>query len=458
MTDVRSAVSEALGLDVRPQIPDPRLVDLLVREFSHGVFQGFDPTRQCGSQRENFSSLGFGIIYLALAQVLEAEQILVIGSGKGFSVACLALGVASRPSARVTLVDPSYAEWMVDGTTPDHAEGFWVSSEQAAGHFSRHLGLTNVEFVRATSDDAFARLRAESRQFDVILIDGEHSFSQCSKDLEQAVACLTTKGGILVHDARCAAWPGVAAALEHFRLARPEFQHLVLPMYPGLALLTRRQQLLTIRPSSAEENEEINIWRHAGNVTPRPLAGGDDPRVGVQGNDPRVGLFSIMEDGDLVGGVGIREKVFQYNAPDDFIPDAGGTLRGFLRYGTVIREDKRGRGRFQLADFEIMRWFGENGFYFLTNNPVKLRRQPFVVERVGATPHHTAYRKRPAASLPNGSFAEGITERYASALRCNRDLDQRVALLKERLASVESSICWRATQPLRRLLDRLRGA
>jgi predicted O-methyltransferase YrrM len=427
-----------------PQVPDPRLLELLVREFSHGAFYGFDPARELGSQRENFGAMGFGLIYLALARLLEADEVLVVGSGRGFSVAAFALGVAQRPASRVTLVDPGLTRWSVDGRESDRADGFWTSPEQATEHFRRHLGLTNVRLRRATSDEAFAEFRAAGRKFGLILIDGEHSLEQAGRDLENAAACLAPGGMILAHDAACALWTGVAAAVERFALGAQDFQCLTLPLAPGLALLMRRQPLLLLRHATPEENETLNGWRRDGGVTPRPLPGGNDPRVGAAGADPRIGLFAAIEGGELVGGVGLRPRRFSAPGADDFAPDCGHPVEGILRYGSVIRPDLRGRGRFQLMNLQILRWFGEQGFFFITSSAVTTGRWPLWIERVGATPGYIAYRMRPPARLTEGGYAEAA--------------ETRINELQARLAAIQGSPFWRATAPLRAALDWLRRA
>jgi predicted O-methyltransferase YrrM len=433
---------EAGGLQARPRIPDPGLLEVLVREFSQGAFRDFDPSWATGSQRENLHTMGFGMLYLALAHVLEADEILVIGSGHGFSAAAFALGAAPRPSARVTLVDPGLTDWEVDGRTTDRADGFWVSEAQAAEHFRRHLGLTNVRYRRARSDEVFAEFRAAGRQFGLILIDGEHSLEQAGRDLANAAACLAPGGMILAHDAASTRWTGVAAAIELFMLGAQDFQSFTLPLAPGLALLMRRQPLLLLRHATPEENETINGWRKADGVTPRPLKDGDDPRVGEAGADPRLGLFAVIEDGQLVGGMGIRARRFSGSGPDDFVPDCGHPLEGVLRYGLVIRPELRGRGRWQLINLQTLRWFRDEGCYFITDYPVKADRWPVVVERVGATAEHIAYRMRPPARLLEGGYAEGA--------------QARIAELKAQLAAIEGCAFWRATAPLRAALDWLR--
>jgi hypothetical protein len=53
--------------------------------------------------------------------------------------------------------------------------------------------------VRATSDEYFAGLGAGA-EFDVVFVDGEHSFAQSLGDVENALARLSPDGVVLVHD------------------------------------------------------------------------------------------------------------------------------------------------------------------------------------------------------------------------------------------------------------------
>src|SRR5436309_684644 len=142
----------------------PEVVETLVRNFSHGSGSHFDPAVAKGCQRESLENLGFGWFYFGLARVLDPKKVLVIGSGRGFAVACLALGMEQGTDAEVRFVDPGYESWSVDGKQ-DSADGMWQSAEQAARHFSTHLGLTNVKQFRLRSDEAFQRFRDEGVGF-----------------------------------------------------------------------------------------------------------------------------------------------------------------------------------------------------------------------------------------------------------------------------------------------------
>ncbi len=69
-------------------------------------------------------NLGFGFLYYGLVRSLRPSHIIVIGSGFGFSVVCLALGLKDNLHGRLTFIDPSY-DFLKDGPFkrgPGHVE------------------------------------------------------------------------------------------------------------------------------------------------------------------------------------------------------------------------------------------------------------------------------------------------------------------------------------------------
>ncbi len=468
----------------------PELIETLVRGFSHGAETHYDPRREIGTQRESFDGLGFGWLYIALAQILEARRILVIGSGRGFVVACFALAVEDRPEARVWLVDPGFAEWPVEGGVVDSAPGLWSDPERAREHFRRHLGLERIELVPRRSDEAFDEFRRDGSTFDLILIDGDHGYEQVLRDLENALRCLTPEGVVLMHDTACPQWSGPPLALRQCLGAHPELESVTLSSFPGLSLVRRASWPLEIRHATAEENERINVWRAADDVTERPLPDGDDPRPGEVCADPREGLYAVLEQGELIGGFGIRRRRFGGGGPDDFFPSSPAHAAGFLRYGTVLRPDLRGRGRWHLVATWAAALFRDEGMYLLTSHPRRERRSaPYEVHVVGEMGPFTAYWERLPPETP---FALGL-DRQVERLRAERDRarseassqSRSLALTQRSLAAVQrdlavtqrdreivqrdldaarrdlarlrGSTSWRLTAPLRAAMDRLRG-
>ena len=54
-------------------------------------------------------NIGFGFLYYGLVRALRPRHIVVIGSGYGFSVVCLALGLKDNGAGSLSFVDPSYS-------------------------------------------------------------------------------------------------------------------------------------------------------------------------------------------------------------------------------------------------------------------------------------------------------------------------------------------------------------
>jgi hypothetical protein len=74
-----------------------------------------------------------------------------------------------------------------------------------------------ARLVEATSDEYFARLDPAAR-FDVVFVDGEHSYEQVLRDVENSLRHLSAEGAVLLHDANppteAAALPDLGAVVK----------------------------------------------------------------------------------------------------------------------------------------------------------------------------------------------------------------------------------------------------
>ncbi len=97
-------------------------------------------------------------------------------------------------------------------------------------------GASCFEFIQGTSDEVFARMIAEKRQFDVILIDGWHSYNQTKRDFENALHILNPDGYIFIHDVLNI--EGCRRVYNEINGAKFDKQRA--PFCNGLAIISRR--------------------------------------------------------------------------------------------------------------------------------------------------------------------------------------------------------------------------
>jgi SAM-dependent methyltransferase len=438
------------------RIITPEIIHTLITEFSQGAMVDYNPETGIGCQRESFSDLGYGWIYFAIARAFDARSALVVGSGRGFSVACLGLALDGKADSEVTLVDPGYAEWVVDGKVTERSYGLWQHGDDALSHFREKLGLNNIRLFPVRSDEAFEEYIKSRRLFDMIIIDGDHSHGQSLNDLKNALEVLAPTGILIVHDAYCQEWPGVATAIETIVLENPGLDRVTIPNYPGIAMIQKRPSTLSFRIATIEENEIINSWRDKEGLAMRPLSltgvhpYEDDPQPGIHYENPNVGLFSVFENGELIGGFGLRYKTFMKEGPDEFLPDNGIPLSGYLGYGEVLHPDKRGRGRWIMINCMRLQNLITEGFYTITRYTEHSPLGPYTVKRVGTNLPYFAFHyqlKTIEQAMDNERlFRE---QQFADLTRKIASLTQAIAERDGQIAALSSSISWRDIWPLR---------
>ena len=115
--------------------------------------------------------------------------------------------------------------------------------------------LLRGRLVRATSDAYFDDLAAGER-FDVVFVDGDHTFAQTLRDIESALDHLAAGGVVMVHDcdpptaaaaspdpldAGDGPWCGEAwKAIAHLRATRADLSVTVLATDCGIGVIERR--------------------------------------------------------------------------------------------------------------------------------------------------------------------------------------------------------------------------
>lgn len=189
------------------------------------------------------SNLGFGFLYYGLVRTLRPRHVLVIGSGFGFSVVCLALGLKDNARGRLTFVDPSYSV-MTDGpfrTIGGTAQ--WSEPERVRRHFARFGVERLLTHHRLRSDEFFRDYAARGLPpIDLAFIDGSHAFDDVRHDF---VACARYGGAnayLLLHDSNIylreiVRHAGVKRWLNSVRRHKDAFEIVDFPFSSGLAVV-----------------------------------------------------------------------------------------------------------------------------------------------------------------------------------------------------------------------------
>jgi hypothetical protein len=136
--------------------------------------------------------------------------------------------------------------------------------------------------------------------------------------------------------------------------------------------------------------------------------------------------------------------------PDEFLPDNGIPLSGYLGYGEVLHPDKRGRGRWIMINCMRLQNLITEGFYTITRYTEHSPLGPYTVKRVGTNLPYFAFHyqlKTIEQAMDNERlFRE---QQFADLTRKIASLTQAIAERDGQIAALSSSISWRDIWPLR---------
>ncbi len=82
-------------------------------------------------------NIGFGFLYYELARALRPRHVVVIGSGYGFSVVCLALGLKDNGGGTLSFIDPSYSVVRHGPLRTIGGASQWDDPDQVRAYFGR---------------------------------------------------------------------------------------------------------------------------------------------------------------------------------------------------------------------------------------------------------------------------------------------------------------------------------
>jgi hypothetical protein len=189
------------------------------------------------------SNLGFGFLYYGLVRAVRPNHIVVIGSGYGFSVVCLGLGLKDNGNGRISFVDPSYS-LLKNG--PFHTVGGqsqWDHPQKVRDHFAQ-FGLEGwIRHYKMRSDRFFSDYsRSHLPVIDLAFIDGNHSYKDVRHDFLQVVAHSRKNSYVFLHDTNiyireALGHAGVKRFVQKIKQLPDLFEILDFPFSSGVALV-----------------------------------------------------------------------------------------------------------------------------------------------------------------------------------------------------------------------------
>jgi len=171
----------------------------LTTELIETIFKVAKPLGH--NERPSNLNLGFGFIYYAVVRAIRPKHIVVIGSGYGFSVVCLALGLKDNGEGRLSFVDPSYSVLKHGPLKTVGGRGKWDDPERVAQHFSL-LGVGEiVTHYKLKSDEFFPNFGSLGLpKIDVAFVDGNHSYQNVKYDFTASLEHAKKNTYIFLHD------------------------------------------------------------------------------------------------------------------------------------------------------------------------------------------------------------------------------------------------------------------
>jgi predicted O-methyltransferase YrrM len=188
-------------------------------------------------------NLGFGFLYYGLVRTLRPRHVVVIGSGYGFSVVCLGLGLKDNARGRLTFVDPSYSVFTDGPFRTIGGTSQWDSPEKVSQHFARFGVEDYVTHHRKTSEAFFASYDEHALPpIDIAFIDGNHSYAAVRHDFLSVLQRTHRNSYILLHDTNIyvremVGHAGVKRWLKRIAARSKEFQLVDFPFSSGVAIV-----------------------------------------------------------------------------------------------------------------------------------------------------------------------------------------------------------------------------
>lgn len=188
-------------------------------------------------------NLGFGFLYYGIVRALRPRHVLVIGSGFGFSVVCLGLGIKDNGKGRLTFVDPSFSVLKDGPFKTIGGTGQWSNPDKVNQRFHR-FGLQGIVcHHKRTSQQFFQDYEQQGLpDVDLAFIDGSHAFDDVRHDFVAVLRHARKNSYILLHDTNIyireiVRHAGVKRWLKIIAKEKDAFETIDFPFSSGVALV-----------------------------------------------------------------------------------------------------------------------------------------------------------------------------------------------------------------------------
>lgn len=156
----------------------------IIGHFGGGAGHNLDETK---------GTLGYGLVHYALIFNTKPNNVLCIGSARGFIPAICATACKDNQAGHVDFVDAGYSK-----SHPDNwgGDGFW-KTKQGRKQFNK-FGLKDWITLHVATSEEFAKSTQKKWQY--IYIDADHSYRGVKKDYRLYWPRLEPGGFMVFHD------------------------------------------------------------------------------------------------------------------------------------------------------------------------------------------------------------------------------------------------------------------
>src|SRR5215813_3549044 len=132
----------------------------------------------------------------------SGSTIVEIGSFLGLSAIIMG---NSNHRCRIICIDPCDLSGEEASAPIYQKDGYQGSRQFRRLRLNLILYGVRAQIIRATSQEA---IKDFSMRFQLLFVDGDHSYEACSRDVELYGKCLDIGGTLILHDATELGWPG----------------------------------------------------------------------------------------------------------------------------------------------------------------------------------------------------------------------------------------------------------